>query len=573
MPAENIANSQRALAALAVALATVMFILPLAIPFPLVDPDEGLHASIAQEMAEGGDWIIPRFLGQPFLDKPVFYFWVQAASLKLFGSCEAAVRLPGLMFGLLGAVTTGLLGWRMFGRATGLIAGILYATTILPTALAQAASHDVALIPWINLSLLLLWEGEHRGDRRVAVLCTLGAGISLGLAVLTKGLFGVAAVGLAYGGYLAITRRINSAAILRGVAVLATAALISAPWYLAAEMQMPNYLRYFFLERHVLGFTTGSQPHGDQAWWYYLPILLGGGLPWIGYLPLVVQQQWACRGGDCPHFRGHRGTAVVDEKGTVPFVSPMPLLWCWLIGWTLLMALAGSKLATYLLPAFPPIAILAATAWHGLIVGSLLPNVQRAFTRTFVYSTWSGPLVLPAVVLAVRITFGAHFGWPVWIAVGVAAAVSLLPIVPWRAGRWQAGLIAAVISLALQFVVILTMVLPPVAEEFSARDLAEHFNRAGHLPSRLLIAEGRLGSLVFYLNHRLRAEIDPNRVQQVTAEELPALVPGDVVAVPQRKIRNFRRYHNLDGNRDKSVDGYQLYYVDSPGSPSAGVEP
>ena len=135
------------------------------IRFPLLDPDEGLHAEIAREMAERGDWITPRFLGQPFFDKPILYCWAEAASLRLLGPNEAAVRLPGLMFGLLGAVTTGLLAWRMFNRTAGLIAGILYATTILPTALAQAASHDVALVPWINLSLLLLWE-SHRTHRR-----------------------------------------------------------------------------------------------------------------------------------------------------------------------------------------------------------------------------------------------------------------------------------------------------------------------------------------------------------------------------------------------------------------------
>ena len=162
-------NSGRTLALLAVVLAAVMFVFPLAIGFPLLDPDEGLHASIAQDMVERGDWTTPRFLGRPFLDKPIFYFWVQAASLWLFGPSETAVRLPGLMFGLLGAISTGLLGWRMFNRATGLIAGILYATTILPTALAQAASHDVALIPWINLTLLLLWEAAAFSGEAPAV--------------------------------------------------------------------------------------------------------------------------------------------------------------------------------------------------------------------------------------------------------------------------------------------------------------------------------------------------------------------------------------------------------------------
>ena len=72
-----------------------------------MDPDEGLHASIAQEMADGGDWLVPRLMGKPFLDKPILYFWAEAASLRLFGMSEAAVRLPGLLFGLLGMIARG----------------------------------------------------------------------------------------------------------------------------------------------------------------------------------------------------------------------------------------------------------------------------------------------------------------------------------------------------------------------------------------------------------------------------------------------------------------------------------
>ena len=79
-------TSCRPLVLLAIVIAAVMFVFPLFVRFPLLDPDEGLHASIAQEMVERGDWITPRFLGQPFLDKPILYFWIQAASLRVFGS-------------------------------------------------------------------------------------------------------------------------------------------------------------------------------------------------------------------------------------------------------------------------------------------------------------------------------------------------------------------------------------------------------------------------------------------------------------------------------------------------------
>ncbi len=417
------------LAATAVLLALLLFVLPLAIPFPLLDPDEGLHASIAQEMVERGDWITPRFLGQPFLDKPVFYFWAQAASLSLLGMSEAAVRLPGLIFGLLGAVTTGMLGWRLFDRRIGLIAGILYATTILPTALAQAAAHDVALIPWINLTILLLWEADRGVSRRSTIACTLAAGFFVGLAVLTKGLSGVAVVAVAYVGYLLIARKIRFALLMRGVVVLAVAAVVAVPWYAWIGMHVPNYLSYFFIERHVLGLMTDSQPHGDEPWWYYLPVLFGGGLPWIGYLPIVVQNAFSgARGSECSE-RSSLSAAPLRACARYDSASPNTLLWTWLIGWTALMTFAGSKLVTYLWPAFPPIAILAATAWSGLIDGTLSTSARRSFARTFVSSTCTGPIVLPAAVFAIQWAFGIRFVWPVWLAVGVVAALSPLPMI------------------------------------------------------------------------------------------------------------------------------------------------
>ena len=587
-------NSGRTLALLALVLAAVMFVFPLAIGFPLLDPDEGLHASIARDMVERSDWITPRFLGRPFLDKPILYFSAQAASLWLFGPSETAVRLPGLMFGLLGAISTGLLGWRMFNRATGLIAGILYATTILPTALAQAASHDVALIPWINLTLLLLWEvaqppsaveiAPHSRGRLcyrpgfwIASMCLLGAGVFLGLAILTKGLFGVAVVGLAYGGYLLITRRFSLAILLGGLAVLVVAVLVASPWYVAVAVQNPDYLNYYFIERHVLAFVTDSQPHGDQPWWYYFAVLLGGGLPWIAYLPIVVREglarrrnSWISAGKGTtvgaavvlPH--PERGGSATATPTLLPLTSgAMPLLWTWLIGWTLLMMLAGSKLATYLWPVFPPIAILAATAWAGLIDGTLSPAARRSFARTFVFSSWSGPIVLPAAVLAVQVAFAVQFAWPVWLAVSIAAVVSLLPLVPWRAGRWQASLAAAALSVAVQFVVVVAILLPQVAETCSARELARHFNRLGRVPPRLLVTGWRIGSLMFYLDPRLRAGLGADQIRQLPANELPHLRPGDVIAVPEWKVPKLRPYFDVDHNQYESVGPYRLYRVTS----------
>src|SRR5208282_1493953 len=192
-------------------LAALGVICPLLIAprVPLVDPDEGLHASIAQEMVESGDWTVPHLLNEPFLDKPILYFWAIAASLKVFGMSEAAVRLPGLLFGMLGTLTTVAIAWRILDRRTGLIAGVFYASMILPLALVQVPSHDVALVPLVNLALLCFWESDCGGSRLRVWAWTAAAGMVLGLAILTKGLAGVAMVGIAYGGYLIVSKRLR----------------------------------------------------------------------------------------------------------------------------------------------------------------------------------------------------------------------------------------------------------------------------------------------------------------------------------------------------------------------------
>jgi 4-amino-4-deoxy-L-arabinose transferase-like glycosyltransferase len=65
-------------------------------------------------------------LGEPFLDKPILFFWSQAASMRVVGETEAGVRLPGLVFGLLGALTTGWLAAVVLGHRGGWLAAPLY---------------------------------------------------------------------------------------------------------------------------------------------------------------------------------------------------------------------------------------------------------------------------------------------------------------------------------------------------------------------------------------------------------------------------------------------------------------
>src|SRR5262249_24964921 len=140
---------RRVMRRLFAALALALVLAPLVAQAPLFDPDEGLHAAIAQEMVRSGDYVTPRFLGEPFLDKPILFFGADAVSPRVFGMNEAAVRLPPLLFGLLGMIAVALVGQSLFGESAGLLAGIAYATMILPLGVSEVAVHDVAVVPFM----------------------------------------------------------------------------------------------------------------------------------------------------------------------------------------------------------------------------------------------------------------------------------------------------------------------------------------------------------------------------------------------------------------------------------------
>jgi hypothetical protein len=135
-----------------------------------------------------------------------------------------------------------------------------------------------------------------------------------------------------------------------------------------------------------------------------------------------------------------------------------------------------------------------------------------------------------------------------------------LPLIPWYLGRRQAAFTAAALSMAVQFLAVMAVVLPPVAATLSARDLADHFNRLGRLPPRLLVAEERIGSFVFYLDPKLRAGLNEGQLRRVMPDEPLDLRPGDAIALPERKLSEARGYLDLNGVPYEMIGHHRLYH-------------
>ena len=98
-------------------LGLVVLLVGLGVSF--LDPDEGLYADIAATMGQGGDWVLPRFDGLPYLEKPPLYFWLAALALRAGLPGEWALR----GWSALAALGTALLTWRIGRRLYGAQAG------------------------------------------------------------------------------------------------------------------------------------------------------------------------------------------------------------------------------------------------------------------------------------------------------------------------------------------------------------------------------------------------------------------------------------------------------------------
>ncbi len=517
----------RITASLVVCLATVLYLAPLFLDAPLTDPDEGLHAVIAQEMYERGDFVVPRFLGRAFLDKPILFFWTQLASISALGMNTAAARLPGMLFALLGIVTTGWVAQVLFDRATGWVAATCYATMVLPFLLAQAPVHDMALVPFTNLALGFLWRARVDPKSQVPnprpQHFDVGfAGLALGLSILTKGLEGVAIVGIGYGAYLLLTRAIRWAVAWQGIAVLAIAVVVALPWYLAMEAREPGYLRYYFVDRHLLGFATDTQRHGGQPWWFYLPLVVGGGFPWSLYV--------------------HRG----DHKGLL-HGRPELLLWSWLVGALVLLSLSGSKAVTYVLPAMPALAILAARSWVTAVSAeSQAGAAHRLRAPILVHAA------LFCVIAALTPWAASRFGdQPVRaedaVAFAVLSAAWLWLVISLRRRSAAYALPRLIAATGATYVLAFALLGPPLAQAHSARDLAGYFSASDRLPRTIYIMDDRV-SFVYYLRPEVRRELSDDQIQSVSVEQLSAMQPfprDAVVAIPADLVDRLSRIPQL----------------------------
>ena len=316
----------------------------------LVPTDEGRYAEMAREMLASGDWITTRLNGIKYFEKPPLQIWMTALAFKFFGLGEWQARLWTGLCGYAGIILIGVAGMRVFGRRTGIAAALILTSCLFWSAMGHINTLDMGLAGGMTLALCGMLVSQvatgpaQAGMRRNWMLaCWAG----MALAVLSKGLIGLALPGTVLIIYTLVARDWGIWTRLHLLAGLLVFAAITVPWFVLVSLQNPEFARFFFIHEHFERFTSKVH-HREGAWYYFLPILVAGLLPWLA---VSVQALWAA---------GH--ARPPEKSGAVASgcFRPKILLLVWSVLIFVFFSASGSKLPSYILPIFPSLALLLA---------------------------------------------------------------------------------------------------------------------------------------------------------------------------------------------------------------------
>lgn len=251
----------------------------------LFDWDEINFAEAAREMLVTGDYRRVQIGFQPFAEKPPLFMWVEALSMRIFGVGEFAARLPNAIVGIITLVGIYCLGRRLVDRRLGLWWALAFGGSLLPNLYFRSGIID----PFFNLlifaGIVALFEFEHQ--RQTHGLSPwpplVIAGISIGLAVLTKGPVGLLLPGLTWlavaGSGMRDARGGKPLPIIPMVVWVAIAVIVAAPWYiLAAQHGVGGSTGNFisaFVARQVELLRTGVAGHTGPWYFHFVVLALG----------------------------------------------------------------------------------------------------------------------------------------------------------------------------------------------------------------------------------------------------------------------------------------------------------
>ncbi|MBF0097181.1 MAG: glycosyltransferase family 39 protein [Magnetococcales bacterium] len=307
----------------------------------LNEPDEGRYAEIPREMVASGDWLTPRLNGFQYFEKPPLQYWATAIFYQLFGSSAATSRLWSALMGFVGILWVIHVGSRLFGSRTGWYAGFILTSMLLYAAMGHFNTLDMGLSVWLFLGIgaLVLAQTQRESDPVACRNGMLFGWAALAGACMSKGLIGLILPGgalLLYSLWQRDWHLWRHLYLGRGLLLFL---LLTFPWVWEVNQANPEFARFFFIHEHFARYTTSVHSRVGP-WWYFIGVFILGCVPWTQRAVVAL-----CK----PGFSWRAGAGSFD---------PVRLLWVYILFVIFFFSISQSKLIPYILPVFPPLALL-----------------------------------------------------------------------------------------------------------------------------------------------------------------------------------------------------------------------
>lgn len=415
----------------------------------MLGPDEPRFAEAAREMFATGDYVTPRVAGEAAFDKPALLYWAIAGAFRIFGINDFAARLPSALAALICVwFLYHALARQLSARLAG-IAAVALATNIFFIGFSRAVIMDMTFTATVTVALLSIYLCSTTEGRARLIYWTAAAAAA-GLSVLAKGLIGILLIaGIALIAYGLTRQRLNlswRAWLIGSMIFLA----VVASWYVPVTVANGHaFIDEFIVKHHFRRFLTNRFQH-PQPFWFFAAVTPAGLLPWTFFL--------------LPALAGLRR---IKPRSGQRQDTLLTLAWVWLLVPLVFFSISQSKLPSYILPAFPALAI---------IVGCEIDRFWRGERdRWLAIAAWLMPPVVTLLALALPIylhlggLFGSNREAAFYVAPIILAIFTTATMAIGKRRAVIAGAALTVLSLVVGATVVL---LPHLDDEMGLKRLS-----------------------------------------------------------------------------------------------------
>lgn len=416
-----------------------------------IGADESRYAEVAREMTERRDYVTPTLDYRPWFEKPPFYYWTTAVFYRGLGVSEFSARLSSAVLALVGVLFVFFFARRIFSPRAGFLSAIILLTSGEYFVLGRAASTDLGLAVMLTMGFGCFYLGLTDPSPHRAYF-SLASYVFFGLAVLAKGPIGILLPVLVILGYFVMTGQYQKVYQIQLLPGLLLFLLVVAPWHvLVIERHRFAFVASFFLNHNLARFFTRLHHHAQPAY-YFLVVILVGFFPWSGFLPAAL-----------------RRIPALYRRRREPAEEALLFLWMWAVALTLFFSLSQSKLAGYILPVIPALAILVGKEWDDFL-NAPGDSAARLWIGCYLYVALAAVIMVALpVVLRTKYEIDAARIVPFLLLY----ACSIVLVVFWLVRRGRARLFYVIAATPIVMIFLTTQYLFPVISAYqSVKEIA-----------------------------------------------------------------------------------------------------